>query len=124
MATDDDDKWPRLVAKLIADTRGRQVKWTAAGSEQSNNALIIALAQSTGPHKSYVAPFEDKGFKMDLMTEKDGLVTKRLWRLSIATPDGKVIKQLPVSSGLGDLARAIEDQVAQVDEFLDKYLKS
>lgn len=120
MAAEDDDKWTRVVAKLITDTRGRHVKWTSLTSD-STNALAITLAQATS---SYLASIDDKGFRMDYVTEREGALSKRMWRLSIVNAQGALIKRVPVTSGLSDLARAIQDQIAQVDEFLDKYLSS
>lgn len=123
MAADDEDKWVRLVAKLISDTRGRQIKWKPLPLDSTVGAAI-AVASGKNPLTTYFASVGEKGFRMDLVDEREGLVTKRGWRLSIASAEGKPIKRLPISSGLSDLVRAIEDQIAQVDEFLDQYLKS
>lgn len=122
MGTDDVDKWALLVAKLISDTRSRTVKWR--NLTDGSTLEPISLALGNAPLKSYFANFDDKGFRMDLANEKEGGLVRRAWRLSIASSDGKVVKRLPSTSALSDLARAIEDQLSQVDEFLDKYLKS
>lgn len=119
----DEDRWTRLVGKLIADTRSRKIRWTA---------ISVPSATATGGFSSLIAKrvltshfanFEEKGFRLDQIEELGASFTRQVsFALSIADAEANRIKQLPASSGLNDLYRAIEDQISQVDEFLDKYL--
>jgi hypothetical protein len=122
MATED-DKWPRLLAKLIADTRDRSVRWKAVpvGAARDNSGPST-LGISTNV-ASYFADLGDRGFRLDVGEVRGGFFAGATQTLSIAMPDGRAIKKLPIRAGLVDLQRAIEDQIAQVDEFIENYLK-
>lgn len=124
----DDEKWIRLVAKLIADTQDRRVRWklfTPLPEDPSAGiAALLAAQDSVGGRISatYLALVDDRAFRLDAYEGMGLLSFGSSYRLSIAKPDGKILRKVPVTSGLTDLMRAIDDQLAQVDEFVENYL--
>jgi hypothetical protein len=131
----DSEKLNRLVAKLISDTRSRQVRWRAIQkmvSALSNvntpmAALGIRGAIEAQPTMSYIASLdESRGFRLDSVDHLRGggglLALLRPHTLHICDRDGRSVKELGVTTGLNDLYAAILDQIVGADEFIDTYL--
>jgi len=120
----DNERWTRVVAKLIVDTRQRSIRWrlisdTHRGSENSLSSVIGRQ------RKVYLAEFNEQAFHFEVLhpspwaTVKDSGIT---YKLGIANQEGIVLRPIPITSGLADLAQAIEDQLSQVDEFVTRFL--
>lgn len=128
------DKLNRLVAKLISDTRSRQIRWRAVQKVASalsnlNNPPTLSLrgameAQATMRHIAIVD--ENRGFRLDSMDlSRSGAGLLGLFRphtLHICDHDGRSVKELAVTTGLNDLYAAVLDQIVGADEFIDDYL--
>jgi hypothetical protein len=117
----DQEKWTRLIAKLIADTQNRKIVWRelAVPEPTTGNLLAFALNQTS----TYLAEFYGQAFRFDV--QKPGSLARdpaQAFKLSIATKDGTVLRIVPVTSGLSDLRQTVEDQVSKVDEFVARYL--
>ncbi len=128
------DKLNRLVAKLISDTRSRQVRWRAVqkvtGALSSLNnpttaGLRVAM-DAHAPQQHVAAVDENRGFRLDSVdTSRSGvglLGLLRPYTLHICDRDGRSVKELYVTTGLNDLYAAILDQIVGADEFIDNYL--
>jgi hypothetical protein len=122
----DNEKWTRVVAKLIVDTRKRTIKWklfAASDPTTSENSLAAIMAR---PVKIYLAEFNEQAFRLEIhelnALSSFGKPPGPTYKLSIAKSDGTVLRLIPITSGLFDLAQAIDDQLSQVDEFVMRYL--
>lgn len=130
----ENEKLNRLVAKLISDTRARQIRWQlkqglASGlTNQPSPLATLSLratidAQSTLQHVALVD--ENRGFRLDSNDNPRGGGLLALFSphtLYICDREGRAIKELSVTTGLNDLYAAIKDQIVGADEFIDGYL--
>lgn len=121
----DNEKWTRVVAKLIVDTRNRNIRWklfATSAPASTQNSLAAMMAR---PVTVYLAEFNEQAFRLEvqqvntMFSEKPNSPT---YKLSIAKSDGIILRIIPITSGLPDLAQAIDDQLSQVDEFVARYL--
>jgi hypothetical protein len=120
----EDEKWTRLLAKLIVDTQTGAIKWKGVAVEKlkpenpSNNLLfnLVASIETT-----YLCSVGEHAFRFDVLFQSPFSKTVP-YSLNISDLSGRVLKRVPIQAGLDSLSRAITDQISGVDEFLDKYL--
>lgn len=120
----DNERWTRVVAKLIVDTRNRSIRWKLfdVSTPTPTENRLAALMIPTGTN--YLAEFNDQAFRLEVHQPNAFSIGKTTptYKLSIAKTNGTVLRPIPITSGLADLAQAIDDQLSQIDEFVTRYL--
>ena len=122
----DNEKWTRVVAKLIVDTRQRGIRWQLFSDSLRGSEGGLASVVSR-QRKVYLAEFNEQAFHFEVLHPSPWATVKESgisYKLSIATREGVVLRSIPITSGLSDLAQAIEDQLSQVDEFVTRFLNN
>ena len=120
----DNEKWTRVVAKLIVDTRNRSIRWKIfdiSAPTSTENSLAALMARSV---TNYLAEFNGQAFRLEVHQINAFSIGKpaTTYKLSIANSNGVILRLIPITSGLADLAQAVDDQLSQVDEFVTRYL--